>query len=203
LPAKSDTMKSICVFCGSSVGRQKSYTDKARSFGKLIAKNNYRLVYGGGNIGLMREIADAVLESGGEVTGVMPGLIAKNEIVHTGLTNLHIVDTMHERKALMAELSDAFVAMPGGFGTIDEMFEIMTWNQLEIISKPTALFNINGYFDHLLAFVDYAVNEKFVRLEHKNNLIVEDDEHELLAKLMAHKPAKAHKWIDRLKKDLI
>jgi len=195
-------MKSICVFCGSSVGKQKSYTDKARSFGKLIAGNNLRLVYGGGNIGLMREIADAVLESGGEVTGVMPGLIAQNEIVHTGLTNLHIVDTMHERKALMAELSDAFVAMPGGFGTIDEMFEILTWNQLEIISKPAALYNINGYFDDLLTFVDHAVNERFVRLEH-NNLIVEDDEHKLLAKLMAHEPLKAEKWIDRLKKDLI
>ena len=201
--AKSDNMKSICVFCGSSVGRQQSYTDKARSFGKLIATSNLRLVYGGGNIGLMREIADAVLEHGGEVTGVMPGLIAKKEIVHTGLTNLHIVDTMHERKALMAELSDAFVAMPGGFGTIDEMFEILTWNQLEIIRKPAALFNINGYFDDLLTFIEHAVSERFVRTEHKNNLIVEDDEKILLEKLFNHKPAKAEKWVERLKKDLI
>ncbi len=196
-------MKSICVFCGSSVGGQKSYTDKARNFGKLIATNNFCLVYGGGNIGLMREIADAVLENGGEVTGVMPRLIAKKEIVHTGLTNLHIVDTMHERKALMADLSDAFVAMPGGFGTIDEMFEILTWNQLEIISKPAALYNINGYFDDLLTFIEHAVNERFVRSEHKNNLIVEGDEKILLEKLFNHQPVKAEKWVERLKKDLI
>ena len=196
-------MKSIAVFCGSSVGGDEIYTLRARSLGKLLAQKNIQLVYGGGNIGLMRKIADAVLEEGGKVTGVMPGLIADREIVHQGLSELHIVDTMHERKALMAELSDAFIAMPGGFGTIDEMFEIMTWNQLEIISKPAALFNIKGYFDPLLNFIDHTINEKFVRQEHRNNLIVEDDEKRLLDKLLVHRPAKAHKWIDMLKKDLI
>ncbi|MCF8364627.1 MAG: TIGR00730 family Rossman fold protein [Bacteroidales bacterium] len=196
-------MKSICVFCGSSVGRKPYYAEKARAFGKCIAEQNLMLVYGGGNIGLMREIADAALNEGGSVTGVMPGFIAEKEIVHTGLTKLHVVETMHERKALMAELSDAFVAMPGGFGTIDEMFEIMTWNQLDVISKPTGLFNIDGYFDQMIAFIRHAIHEKFVRQEHFSNLIVEDDENALLNKLMAHQPAKADKWIDRLKVDLI
>lgn len=196
-------MNSICVFCGSSVGRKNYYAEKARAFGKRIAQQNLMLVYGGGNIGLMREIADAVLDEGGSVTGVMPGFIADKEIVHQGLTKLHIVETMHERKALMAELSDAFVAMPGGFGTIDELFEIMTWNQLEVISKPTGLFNIDGYFDHMTAFIVHAINEKFVRQEHFNNLIVENDEKVLLEKIMNHKPAKADKWIDRLKMDKI
>jgi len=196
-------MKSICVFCGSSVGQRPSYTEKARALGKSIAGKKLMLVYGGGNIGLMREIADTVLEQGGKVTGVMPGLIADKEIVHTGLTHLHITETMHERKALMAELSDAFVAMPGGFGTIDEMFEIMTWNQLDIISKPAGLFNIDGYFNNLISFIDHAIREKFVRQEHYNNLIVEDDENKLLEKLSAHIPTKADKWIDRLKMDLI
>jgi uncharacterized protein (TIGR00730 family) len=179
------------------------YIEKAKELGKLLASRDIALVYGGGNIGLMREIADAVLENGGEVTGVMPGLIAEKEIVHEGLTHLHIVETMHERKALMAKLSDGFIAMPGGFGTIDEIFEIMTWNQLEIIDKPTGLLNINGYFDHLLRFIDHSVDEKFVRAEHRSNLIVEDDPEILLNKLIKHKPMKAQKWIDRLKMDQI
>jgi uncharacterized protein (TIGR00730 family) len=196
-------MKSVCVFCGSSVGKQLMYIEKAKELGKLLASRDIALVYGGGNIGLMREIADAVLENGGEVTGVMPGLIAEKEIVHEGLTHLHIVETMHERKALMAKLSDGFIAMPGGFGTIDEMFEIMTWNQLEIINKPTGLLNIKGYFDRLLGFIDHAVDEKFVRAEHRSNLIVEDSPELLLNKLMQHRPMKAEKWIDRLKKDQI
>lgn len=196
-------MKSICVFCGSSVGKRDAYIDKARRLGRVIAAREISLVYGGGNIGLMREIADAVLEAGGEVTGVMPGLIAEKEILHQGLTNAHVVDSMHERKALMAELSDGFIAMPGGFGTIDEMFEIMTWNQLEIINKPAGLFNIDGYFDDLLRFINHAVDERFVRQEHRNNLVVEEDEGLLLDKLMNHKPVQAEKWIDRLKMDMI
>ncbi len=196
-------MKSVCVFCGSSVGKSAAYIDQARKLGLSIAGNKTALVYGGGNIGLMREIADTVLQAGGDVTGVMPGLIAEKEIVHQGLTNLHIVETMHERKALMAKLSDGFIAMPGGFGTIDEIFEIMTWNQLEIINKPTGLFNVDGYFDGLLQFIDHAVQEKFVRAEHRDNLIVETDEKILLEKMMSHKPQKAEKWIDHLKMNKI
>lgn len=196
-------MKSVCVFCGSSVGKKPSYIEMARDLGRLIAAKNMALVYGGGNIGLMREIADAVLAEGGEVTGVMPGLIAEKEIVHQGVTHLHIVETMHERKALMAKLSDGFIAMPGGFGTIDEIFEVMTWNQLEIINKPTGLLNVDGYFDHLLKYIDHAVEERFVRSEHRSNLIVETNPETLLSKLMDHKPHRAEKWIDRLKMDKI
>lgn len=196
-------MKSICVFCGSSVGKRPVYIEKARALGTLIATNNIELVYGGGNIGLMREVADAAIEAGGSVVGVMPKHIVNKEIAHTGISKLHIVDTMHERKALMSQLSDAVIAMPGGFGTIDELFEILTWNQLEIISKPSAIFNIDGYFDHLINFVKHAVEEKFVRQEHHYNLIVENDENILLNRLKSFSPAKAEKWIDRLKMDLI
>jgi len=196
-------MKSVCVFCGSSVGRRPEYSAKAKSLGKAIAGRNLKLVYGGGNIGLMREVADSVIENDGEVIGVMPRLIVDKEIAHQHITQLHIVGSMHERKALMAELSDAFIAMPGGFGTIDELFEIMTWNQLEIISKPAGLLNIEGYFDHLLNFISHAVDEKFVRSEHQKNLIVEDDENRLLDRLEQFSPTKAEKWIDRLKLDLI
>ena len=196
-------MKSICVFCGSSVGRNSIYKNKARSLGKLIAKKNIRLIYGGGNIGLMREIADSALEHGGTVIGVMPKSIVDKEIAHRHITKLHIVKSMHERKALLSELSDAFIAMPGGFGTIDELFEMMTWNQLEIINKPTGLLNIDGYFDYLLDFIEYAVSEKFVREEHKNNLIVDEDEENLLRRLEVFKPLQAEKWIDRLKIDKI
>ena len=196
-------MKSICVFCGSSVGYQDVYIQKARDLGNLIARENLSLVYGGGNIGLMREIADAVLGMDGEVIGVIPEDIVVHEIAHRGVSKLHIVGSMHERKALMVELSDAFVALPGGFGTIDEFFEIMTWNQLEIISKPAALFNIAGYFDALIQFLNHSVTEKFVREEHKNNLIVETDENILIDKLRNHRHVKAEKWIDRLKMDLI
>ncbi len=196
-------MNSICVFCGSSVGKQENYILKARELGKIIADKKLTLVYGGGNIGVMREIADSTLKHGGKVIGVMPQHIVDKEVSHQGLTELHIVKSMHERKAMMAELSDAFVALPGGFGTIDEIFEVMTWNQLEIINKPTGLLNIDGYFDHLIAFIRHAVDEKFVREEHKQNLIVETEANVLIEKLDSFEPKKAEKWIDRLKMDLI
>ncbi len=196
-------MKSIAVFCGSSVGVRPEYVVGAQRLGRLLAAENLRLVYGGGNIGLMREVADAVLEAGGEVTGVIPRLIVNKEIAHMGVTELIVVDSMHARKAKMAELSDAFVALPGGFGTIDELFEIMTWNQLEIINKPAGLLNIGGFFDKLLDYIQYAVAERFVRSEHAHNLIVETNEAVLLKKLSTHSPTHAEKWIDRLKMDLI
>ena len=196
-------MKSICVFCGSSIGNSPAFTVKARSLGKILADSNITLVYGGGNIGVMREIADSVLENEGEVIGVMPRHIVDKEIAHQQLTKLHIVDTMHQRKAMMAELADAFIALPGGFGTIDEIFEILTWNQLEIINKPAGILNIEGYFDHLLAFLSHAVEKKFVRREHMQNLIVEKNESNLISRLKEYQPAVAEKWIDRLKMGLI
>ncbi len=196
-------MNSICVFCGSSVGRNGLYAEKARKLGKELAERKITLVFGGGNIGVMREIADSVMESGGQVIGVMPKHIVDKEIAHQNITKLHIVGSMHERKALMAELSDAFIALPGGFGTLDEIFEVMTWNQLEIINKPTALLNVDGYFNHLLSFIDHAVGERFVRREHQQNLVVEEDEVKLIQRLEDFRPVKADKWIDRLKMDLI
>ncbi|NCA84995.1 MAG: TIGR00730 family Rossman fold protein [Clostridia bacterium] len=196
-------MKSVAVFCGSSVGARSEYIAGAQQLGRLLAHENLRLVYGGGNIGLMREVADACLAAGGEVIGVIPRLIVDKEIAHSGVTELIIVNSMHERKARMAELSDAFVALPGGFGTIDELFEIMTWNQLDIISKPAGLLNISGFFDRLLDYINHAVAEKFVRSEHARNLIVETDEAALLQKLSTFAPTRAEKWIDRLKLDLI
>lgn len=196
-------MKSVCVFCGSGVGRNPVYAAKARALGKLIAERKLTLVYGGGNIGLMREVADSAIEHGGEVIGVMPRHIVDKEIAHQHISQLHVVSSMHERKALMAELSDAFIALPGGFGTTDELFEIMTWNQLEIINKPTGLLNIEGYFDYLIKFIGHAVDEMFVRTEHQGNLVVEKDENSLLDRLEQYRPMKAEKWIDRLKLDLI
>jgi len=196
-------MNSVCVFCGSSVGKRESYIRQARELGQIIAENNMTLIYGGGNIGVMREIADSTLKHDGKVIGVMPQHIVDKEVAHHNITELHIVSSMHERKAMMAELSDAFIALPGGFGTIDELFEVMTWNQLEIINKPTGLLNIEGYFDHLIKFIDHAVNEKFVRAEHKQNLIVETDANILIKKLEEFVPQHAEKWIDRLKMDLI
>jgi uncharacterized protein (TIGR00730 family) len=196
-------MNSICVFCGSSVGKRKNYILKARQLGQIIAEKNITLIYGGGNIGVMREIADSALKHGGKVIGVMPQHIVDKEVAHYNISELHIVKSMHERKALMAKLADAFIAMPGGFGTIDEIFEVMTWNQLEIIKKPTGLLNVDGYFDHLIAFIRHAVDEKFVREEHKQNLIIETDADLLIEKLENFKPNQAEKWIDRLKMDLI
>ena len=196
-------MDSICVFCGSSVGKRDEYLQQARNLGQIIAQKNMTLVYGGGNIGVMREIADSTLKHGGKVIGVMPQHIVDKEVAHYNITQLHIVSSMHERKAKMAELSDAFIALPGGFGTIDELFEVMTWNQLDIISKPTGMLNIEGYFDHLISFMDHAVDEKFVRPEHKKNLIVETDANILIQKLEKFVPQQAQKWIDRLKMDLI
>jgi len=196
-------MNSICVFCGSSVGKRENYVLYARQLGKLIADRKMTLVYGGGNIGVMREIADSTMKYGGKVIGVMPQHIVDKEVAHHGITELHIVQSMHERKAKMAELSDGFIALPGGFGTIDEIFEVMTWNQLEIINKPTGLLNIDGYFDHLIAFIQHAVDEKFVRVEHKQNLIVETSAELLIEKIEKFEPHRAEKWIDRLKMDLI
>lgn len=196
-------MRSVCVFCGSSVGIDPAYIEGARKIGRLIAERGMTLVYGGGNIGLMREVADSAIAAGARVIGVMPGSIVEKEIAHKGISKLHIVDSMHERKALMAQLSDGFIALPGGFGTLDEMFEIMTWNQLEIITKPTGMLNISGFFDHLIAHIKHAVAEKFVRPEHQDNLIVETNPAYLLDRMMDFSPKAAEKWIDRLKVDLI
>jgi uncharacterized protein (TIGR00730 family) len=193
-------VKSICVFCGSSAGRGEVYAAHARLLGQAIIKHGCSLVYGGSNIGLMRILADEVLAGGGKVTGVMPNGLADKEIAHKSIHNLHLVDTMHERKAMMASLSDAFIAMPGGLGTLDEIFEILSWNQLDIITKPAALYNIGGYFDHLLKFLDHTVKELFVRTEHHANLLVDDEADRLIERIKVFTPQKPpNKWVDELK----
>ncbi len=192
-------MKSVCVFCGSSTGLRDSYSNNARLLGKVLTDNNITLVYGGGNVGLMGIIADAVIEAGGKTIGVMPKSIAELEIAHNNLSELYLVDTMAERKEMMAKLSDAFIAMPGGFGTLDELSEILTYNQLRICDKPMGLLNIDGYFDGLLNFFDHAVKEKFVRDEHRKNIIVSANAKELIRKLDEYEPVQIGKWIEDIK----
>lgn len=153
----------ICVFCGSSVGASSKYLAEAKSLGQQMARGGWGLVYGGASIGLMGATADAALSGGAEVIGVLPQSLKGREIAHQGLTKLHLVGSMHERKALMASLSDAFIALPGGYGTLDEFFEIVTWAQLNIHSKPCVLINTDGYYDFLLRFLDHALKEEFVR----------------------------------------
>lgn len=194
-------MKNICVFCGSNMGKDEIYRAKAIKLGKLLAKNNLNLVYGGANIGIMRILADTMLEARAKVIGVMPEILVNKEIVHKSLTEIHIVNSMQERKSLMANLADAFITMPGGFGTLDELSEILTWYQLEITNKPLAIFNIKGYFDFFLKFLDTAVDEGFLRTEHRDNIIVDDDEINLLNKIKTFEPIKVDsKWVEELKK---
>ena len=196
-----DTIKSICVFCGSSAGSREEYSVKARALGLLFVEKGITLVYGGSNVGLMRVIADTMMQAGGKVIGVMPHTLIEREVAHKGITEFHVVETMAERKAVMDQLSDAFIAMPGGIGTLDELFEVMSWNQLELITKPVALFNVLGYWDHLLSFLDHSVDQRFVKAEHGINLIAESDENILLDKILNYKPVKVDggKWIKDLK----
>ena len=196
-------IKTICVFCGSSAGRNNLYGLKAESLGRFFLRNGLRLVYGGANVGLMRILADTILSCGGEVVGVMPRSLVEREVAHTGLTQMHIVGDMQERKALMADLSDAFITLPGAYGTFDELFEMLTWNQLGIITKPVGLLNIDGFFDPLIRMLDHAVKEQFLRSEHRAILQVEEDEEKLMEKLNAYQPVVAQKWIERLKEGKI
>ena len=193
-------IKSICIFCGSSSGSNPVYIEKAIVLGKLFIEKNITMVYGGSNVGLMRVIADTMLEAGGKVIGVMPHNLINREVAHGGLTEFHVVESMAERKAMMDKLSDAFISMPGGVGTLDELFEMMSWNQLEIISKPVALYNVLGYYDQLLAFLDHSVDQRFVKPEHRANLIAERDEKVLLEKIFNYEPVKVDggKWIKEL-----
>ena len=188
----------ICVFCGSSVGARPAYAAAAKKLGELMAKRGIGLVFGGGCIGLMGTIADAVLKNGGEAIGVIPDGLMQREIGHRGVTRLHVVETMHQRKALMADLSDAFIAIPGGYGTLEEFAEIVTWSQLGIQIKPCALLNIEGYWDGLLSFVDHAVNEDFVRGENRDLIVVGATPEEVLDKIQSWRPpAHVERWLDR------
>ncbi|MEJ8803574.1 LOG family protein [Pontibacter sp. H249] len=189
-------MKSIGVFCGANHGSNPVYQEAGAALGLLMAQQNIMLVYGGGNVGLMGTIADAVLAEGGRAIGVIPQSLVDREVAHRNLTELHVVQTMHERKAMMAARSDAFIAMPGGFGTFDEICEIITWNQLGILKKPVAFFNVNGYWDKFLEMVDHTVAEGFVKYDQRENLIVESDPEVLLQKIRAYADATSDYWVD-------
>ncbi|OGF49648.1 MAG: Rossman fold protein, TIGR00730 family [Candidatus Firestonebacteria bacterium GWA2_43_8] len=189
-------MKRICVNCGSSPGLLKEYAQAASELGKLLAQNDIELVFGGADAGLMGKIADAVLNNGGKVTGVIPKKIA-DKVGHIGLTELRIVNSMHERKQTMFDLSDAFIALPGGIGTLEEIFEIMTWSQLGIHEKPFGLLNTSGYYDKLMEYLKYSVSQRFVREEHLSALAISDSPSDLLKQLYDYKSVKVDKWIDR------
>jgi uncharacterized protein (TIGR00730 family) len=189
-------MKRVCVFAGSSPGTRADYQAAAVDLGRILAARGIGLVYGGAQVGLMGIVANAVLAQGGQVIGVIPRAIAAKEIAHTGLTELRLVSSMHERKALMADLSDGFVALSGGWGTLDEMFEILTWAQLGIHQKPCGLLNVHGYFDRLLAFLEHSINEGFVRREYQSMLAVSESAGALLDALNVQQPPRVEKWID-------
>ena len=190
-------MRSICVFCGSNIGAGEDYADAARRLARTIVRRGLGLVYGGGSIGLMGVLADAALAAGGRVIGVVPRRLVEKEVAHAGLTELRVVTTMHERKALMAELADGFISLPGGFGTLDETFEMLTWAQLGYHRKPCALLDVNGYFARLAGFLDYAVEQRFLVAAHRAMLIVERDPDAALDRLAAARLPDAPKWIDR------
>ncbi len=193
-------MKRVCVFCGSSPGARPEYVLAARELGQLLAKKKIGLVYGGARVGIMGALATAAVEAGGEVTGVMPGALVRKEVAHTGLKDLRIVETMHERKALMAELSDGFVALPGGLGTIEEFFEVLTWAQLGMHDKPCGLLNVNGYFDPMVAFIDHAVAQQFVSPASRSLVIVESSPETLLHRFEQYVAPKSDKasWALRM-----
>jgi uncharacterized protein (TIGR00730 family) len=197
MTSEASGLKRICVFCGSSPGRSELYAASATAFGRLLAGRGIGLVYGGASVGLMGTLADAALDAGGDVIGVIPRSLVKYEVAHRGLSDLRVVASMHERKATMADLADGFIALPGGNGTLDELFEVLTWAQLGEHSKPCGLLNIGGYYSHLLAFLDHAVGERFLRPEHRAMLLVESAPDAILDRLEAYRAPKIGKWIDR------
>ena len=185
----------ICVFCGSAKGRRPEYAETALAMGRLLAARGIGLVYGGGNIGLMGLVADACLQAGGEVTGVIPEALMKKEVGHLDLTHLEVVDSMHTRKARMAELSDGFIALPGGFGTFEEFCEILTWGQLGFHQKPMGLLNVNGFYDPLLAMFDRAVTDGFLRAQNRAMALADTGIDSLLAQMEAYRAEPVSKWL--------
>ena len=189
-------MSRICVFCGSSSGIDPVYSKTASAVGEFLAQNGIELVYGGGRVGLMGTVADSVLANGGRVIGVIPEALDKKEIAHKGLTELHIVSSMHQRKALMAEFADGFIAMPGGFGTFEEICEIVTWAQLGIHQKPCGLLNVNGFYDPLIELFNNSTASGFIRLAHREIVLVSAEIEKLFELMKHYKPPAIEKWID-------
>ncbi len=195
------TLKRVCVFCGSSFGARPQYREAAEQLGTLLARRNIGLVYGGGCVGLMGALADAALAAGGEVIGVIPESLLRREVGHRGVTKLHVVETMHERKALMADLADAFIALPGGYGTLEEFCEIVTWSQLGIQRKPCGLLNVERYWGGLLGVLEHAVDEGFVRPENSQLVLLATTPEGMLERLMEWEPpAHIEKWVDKMKR---
>lgn len=190
-------LRRVCVYAGSNRGARADYGAAAGKLADALVGRGLGVVYGGGNVGLMGVLADAVLDAGGEVIGVIPEALLAREVAHDGLTELRVVGSMHERKAAMTELADAFVALPGGFGTIEELVEVLTWSQLGLHAKPCALLDVAGYYAPLVAFFDHAVSEGFLRPQHREMLVVEQDADALLDRLTAWSPPTVRKWIDR------
>ena len=190
------SLKSVCVFCGASPGARPIYHEAAAQLGRHIAERGLTLVYGGGAVGLMGVVADAALAAGGEVIGIIPQSLERAEIGHKGLTRLEVVDGMHARKARMAELADAFIALPGGLGTLEELFEVWTWGQLGYHAKPLGLLEVDGFYARLTDFLDHLVAERFVREQHRAILQVSASPAELLARIDAWQPTAAPKWVD-------
>lgn len=194
-------MKSICLFCGSSPGVDPAFKLAAAELGTTLAHNNIRLIYGGGHVGLMGVAADACLAAGGEVVGVIPQKLMEKEVGHAGLTKMHVVGTMHERKALMTELCDGFIALPGGYGTLDELFEALTWQQLAYHLLPVGIFNVSGFFDHLVQFLAHAKDQRLLREAHHDSLLVDTDLTRLIARMQSFVPPNNEKWLDRAAKE--
>ncbi|MCP3926310.1 MAG: TIGR00730 family Rossman fold protein [Desulfobacterales bacterium] len=194
-------MKRICVFCGSSPGSDPEYVEMAKKLGMELAQNNIELVYGGGNVGMMGVLANSVVENKGDVIGVITNKLLKMEVAFTELSDLRVVDTMHERKAIMADLADGFIAMPGGFGTMDEMFEVLTWSQLNIHQKPCGFLNVNGYYDKLVDFIDHMISENFVNPDCRGILQIASNPAQLLEKLKNYEHIAPDKgeWAKELK----
>ena len=195
-------MRSLCVYCGSNAGNKPAYTERAIALGDRIAKEGMQLVYGGGNIGLMGAVADAVMQAGGQVTGVIPEQLVQMEVAHNGVSRLEVVGSMHERKKRMFDLADGFVALPGGFGTLDEMFEMLTWRQLGLGDKPCAFLDVDGYFEPLIAMMVRMVAERFLHADQRRDLWHGDDIDALFAWMRAYTPARADKWLEKRRGDL-
>ena len=191
----------VCVFCGSSMGNDPRYQEAAAQLGEVLAQNDCTLYYGGANVGLMKIIADKMLERGKRVVGIIPKLITDMEIAHEGVTEMIEVDTMSERKLMLISESDAFIAMPGGFGTLDEIFEITVQNQLSISDKPVALYNTLNYYDSMIQFIDHAVSQGFIRKEHRDNIVVSDNPETLFKELSRHKSIDIDQWIQDIKEE--
>ena len=195
-------MKRLCIYCGSSPGSRPEYVAAATACGRTLAQRGIGIVYGGGNTGMMGTVANAALAARGEVIGVIPHHLADKELAHEGTTQMIRVNSMHERKQLMADLSDGFIILPGGIGTLEELFETYTWLQLGLHKKPISVLNVAGFFDHMLTFLDHMVGERFLKAEHQSMLIVDDDMDRLLERMTAFVAPDAGKWLDSVAKEL-